>query len=394
MAPIRLLGLSLLAAALVAACGGSDQPYVPGSGVTLGAPATKGSFRALVTFGDSLSDIGTYAPATSIAGNGQAPYLGGKFTTNGPDGTVWVENLAASLGLVVTPAEVGFAGTSVKCPAAASPALASTCTAYAQGGARVTNPSGIGRAGGALTVPVVTQIANHLARFGSFKDSDLILAYAGSNDVFAQFGAFSTKATQIQTAAARGQISADEASAQLFAAQTEAQYGMKQAALELAGYVREQIVAKGGRYVGVMTLSDIADTPFGSTVPASARPVLSDLSRIFNLWLREGLVGAPVQIVDTFPLLKDLYQNPGRFGFVNNTGVACDGAKIAALTGNRITDGTSLFCNATPGVPFNTLRSGASTTTWAFADGVHPTSGGHRALSDAFRAQLQSFGWI
>ena len=31
-------------------------------------------------------------------------------------GKVWIENLATALGLVVTPAEVGFAGTSVKCP--------------------------------------------------------------------------------------------------------------------------------------------------------------------------------------------------------------------------------------------------------------------------------------
>ena len=45
-------------------------------------------------------------------------------TTNSATGTVWVENLATSLGLLVTPAEVGFAGSSVKCPAAANPALA------------------------------------------------------------------------------------------------------------------------------------------------------------------------------------------------------------------------------------------------------------------------------
>ena len=38
-------------------------------------------------------------------------------------------------------------------------------------------------------------------------------------------------------------------SQQLFAAQTVAQEAMKTAALELAGYVRSEILAKGGSYV-------------------------------------------------------------------------------------------------------------------------------------------------
>ena len=394
MKTIRVLGLSLITAALLAACGGGDEPYVAGSTPTAGAPTTKGNFTAVVAFGDSLTDIGTYAPATSLAGNGQAPYFGGKFTTNGNGGTVWVENLATRIGVTITPAEVGFGASSVKCPAAANPALAGTCTGYAQGGARVTDPNGIGKSGGALTVPVAKQIENHLARFGNFKDSDLILVYIGSNDVFTQFGAFTAKATQIQISAAKGEIAQDEVQRQLFAAQTAAQTEMKKAATELSGYVRNQILAKGGKFVAVMTLSDIVDTPFGQSLPVSVRPVLTDLSLIFNLWLREGLSNQPVKIIDTLPIVKDSYQNPAKYGFTNNTVPACDAVKIAAITGNRVVDGSSLFCNVTPGVPFNGLRTGASPTAWAFADGVHPTTGGHKALSDAFHAQLQSFGWL
>src|SRR5450432_422669 len=144
MRVIRSLTPWLFSALLLAACGGGD-PDVPGQGSPAGAPTTKGTFTAVVSFGDSLSDIGAYAPATSLAGTGAAPYFGGKFTTNetsngapdaNPLGKVWVENLAASLGIVVTPAEVGFDGVSVKCPAAAVPALAGTCTAYGQGGSR------------------------------------------------------------------------------------------------------------------------------------------------------------------------------------------------------------------------------------------------------------------
>jgi outer membrane lipase/esterase len=388
---IRHLSALALAAALLAACGG-DDPTVPGSGEPSGAPSTRGTFTAVVSFGDSLSDAGAYAPATSLTGNGQAPYFGGKFTVNGTGGTVWVENVATALGLLTTPHEVGFAGTSVKCPAAGV-GLGSTCTAYGQGGARVTDPNGIGKAGGALTVPMKTQIANHLARFGSFQASDLILVWGGNNDAFVQFGVFSAAATAIQTDAALGRISADEANRRLFTAQTAAQAEMKKAALELAGYVKTEILAKGGRYVAVMNLPDSTLTPFGSTLPASARPVLSALVDTFNLWLREGLTGVPVKLIDQNTAGKDVYARPAAYGITNNTVPACDATKISAVTGGAVTDGSSLFCSG-DAAPYNGVRTGASATTWQFADGVHPTPGGHRLISDLVLQQLRSFGWI
>src|SRR4051812_8163259 len=81
MRSFRLVTLWVATAALLVACGGGD-PYVPGSGAPAGAPTTKGAFTAVVSFGDSLSDVGSYAPATSLASNGTPPFLGGKFTTN------------------------------------------------------------------------------------------------------------------------------------------------------------------------------------------------------------------------------------------------------------------------------------------------------------------------
>ena len=394
MNTIRPLALAALSALLLAACGGSD-PYVPGLGDPAGAPTTKGAFSAVVSFGDSLSDVGAYAPATSLAGNGTAPYFGGRFSTNGPGGTVWVENLAASFGLGITPAEVGFGPGSVMCPAAAGgAALAATCTGYGQGGSRITDPNGIGKSGGALTVPMIKQIANHLARFGSFKASDLILVWGGNNDAFIQFGVFSAAATQIQTDAAAGRITADQANGLLLNAQLAAQGEMKKAALELATYIKDQILAKGGRYVAVMNLPDSTLTPFGGTLPATAKPVLTALVDIFNLWLREGLTGLPVQLMDQNTIGRDAYLNPTKYGFVNNTVPACDAAKISAITGGQVTDGSSLFCNTTVGAPFNGIRAGASSTTWQFADGVHPTTGGHKAISDAVIQQLRAYGWI
>jgi outer membrane lipase/esterase len=387
---------SAVLAALLVACGGSD-PAVPGSGSPAGAPTTKGAFTAVVSFGDSLSDVGTYSPATSLAGNGSAPYFGGKFTTNSASGTIFVENLATSLGLLTTPAEVGFDGQSVKCPAAAA-GLGTTCTGYGQGGSRVTDPNGSGHnpvnGTGALTVPVKTQIANHLARFTSFKDTDLILVFAGNNDAFTQFSVFAAAATQIQTDAATGKITSDQANQALFDAQSAAQAEMKKAALELASYVTAEILGKGGKYVAVLDLPDSAQTPFGNSLPASASPVLTTLVETFNLWLREGLTNQPVYWYDTFAAFRDVYANPAKYGFSNNTVPACDAAKISVITGGAVTDGSSLFCNATAGAPYNGLRTGADVNTWAFADGVHPTTGGHKVISDELIRQLKAAGWI
>jgi phospholipase/lecithinase/hemolysin len=393
MSMLRIRALTVIAAAVLAACGGSD-PEVPGSGAPAGAPSTAGSFSAVVSFGDSLSDIGTYSPATSLTANGQPPYFGGKFTANGAGGTVWVENLATQMGIATTLAEMGFAGQSVKCPAAAMPALANSCTAYAQGGARVTSADGIGKASGALTVPLKTQIANHLARFTSFKASDLVLVWSGNNDVFVQFSAFAAAAAQVQADAAAGRITQDEASRRLFTAQSDAQRAVKQAAQELTGYVRAEILAKGARYVAIMNLPDSAQSPFGSTLPSSARGVLTTLVETFNLWLRDGLTDQPVKIIDQFTKGREVYASPGQFGFVNNQVPTCDAAKIAAITGGQVTDGSSLFCNSTQAAPYYGLRDGASVTTWQFADGVHPTPGGHKVISDYVAQQLRAFGWI
>ena len=383
----------LLSALLLVACGGGD-PDVPGSGSPSGAPTTKGAFTSIVSFGTSPSDIGTYAPATSLSGNGQAPYFGGKFTTNSATGTVFVENLAASLGLILTPAEVGFDGASVKCPAAADPALASTCTAYGQAGARVTDPNGVGHdpvtGAGALTVPLTKQIDNHLARFSSFKATDLILVEGGLNDLFIAFGTFGATAAGITDP-----VGSDAYNQKLFVAQTAAQAAMKQAALELAGYVRVKILANGGKYVAVATIPDLGNTPFGNSAQVQpAKSVLTDLSRIFNLWLREGLTGQPVQIIDFYDIFNTVTADPARYGFANATVPACDAAKISVITGGAVTSGSSLFCNSTVGAPYYGLRDGADPITWFFADSVHPTTGGHKLLSDTVTQLLTGFGWI
>ena len=101
----------------------------------------------------------------------------------------------------------------------------------------------------------------------------------------------------------------------------------------------------------------------------------------------------PVRIIDFFTLYKETSTALKAQGY-NTTTAACDADKISAVTGGAVTDGSSLFCNATPGAPYNGLRSDANVDTWLFADRIHPTIAGHKAISDLFTEQLRSFGWV
>jgi phospholipase/lecithinase/hemolysin len=195
------LALAAMALAVLAGCGGTDP--APGD------QSVKVKYSAQVSFGDSLSDVGSYNVGTVAA------LKGGKFTINGNNTSInetltgknWTELTAAQIGLAAPCAAVtGLDGDATK--GFSVPATPhSGCYGYAMGGSRVTNPVGpsnklTGSALGALTYPVVTQIANHLkAVGGKFKGDELVLVMAGGNDALFQLGALSTAATAAGTAA-------------------------------------------------------------------------------------------------------------------------------------------------------------------------------------------------
>ena len=201
--------LAVLAAAVLAGCGGASG----------GDQALKVKYTAQVSFGDSLSDVGSYAVGTVLAKGG------GKFTINGDNtkinpeltGKNWTEHLAAQFGLAAPcAAETGLEGNAAKGLAVARVKHAG-CFGYAMGGSRVTNPVGpnnklTGSELGALTVPVVTQIANHLAASGGkFSGTEAVFVMAGGNDVLYQLGALQAGAT------AAGQAAGATAGAKAFA---------------------------------------------------------------------------------------------------------------------------------------------------------------------------------
>jgi outer membrane lipase/esterase len=384
------------AALIVAGCGGgsTDAPIA----------------SRVVVFGDSLSDIGTYTPATSIlrvlnpSDTRGAPYFGGKFTTNtfteyqlptagvtrGPNtstANMWVEWIAARLGVAITPAMSGFGPdtptTRVRCPVTLTiPTLAGSCTGYAQGGSRVTNPAGsnnpfgtglVGTTPTFTTEPMVTQVAKHHERFNGFADSDIVFVWGGHNDAFSQF----------------------EAVGQGLAPAT-AVANMVTAANELVALVKNEILARGASRVAVMTLGDASLAPGGAALPAVQRGLLSQLSAEFNAALVAGLNGTEARIIDTRAFLADAVANPSRYSLSNVTTPACG-------TPAFNTSGTALLCNASPaslfasgGAPnLNGLAAGASTTTWLWADASgHATTGGNKQLADFVVSAIKDFGWV
>jgi outer membrane lipase/esterase len=205
------LALALLSASIISACGGSSA----------GDQSLKVTFTSQVTFGDSLSDIGTYAVGTVKA------LGGGKYTINGDNTSVnaaltgknWSELVAAQLGLSAPcSAQTGLNGDASQ---GFSVAVVNHtgCFNYAQGGARVTNPVGpgnilTGSALGALTVPVTTQIDNHLAVVGGkFTGKEAVFVMAGGNDLLELLSELTAAAT------AAGTAEASTVGAQIFAAQ-------------------------------------------------------------------------------------------------------------------------------------------------------------------------------
>ncbi|MES2152103.1 MAG: SGNH/GDSL hydrolase family protein [Pseudomonadota bacterium] len=192
--------LALLTAAALVACGGN--------GSSGGDQTPKTAFKNQVTFGDSLSDVGSYAVGPVAAAGG------GKFTINGDSsakvstltGKTWTELMAPQLGLPVPCAAMtGLSGgpTGFNVPIVSNP----NCYGYAQGGARVSNPVGVGNkltgaTRGDLTVPVTTQIANHLAAHGGkFNGDEVVFVWAGANDLLMQLAGLTADATAAGNAA-------------------------------------------------------------------------------------------------------------------------------------------------------------------------------------------------
>lgn len=215
-------------------------------------------FSGIYSFGDSLSDVGNTSLATSGALPG-ASYYNGRYS-NGP---VWVEQLAARLGL---------------------PGPTTSLTGghdYAWAGAYTSTGGG---------VPTIQQQANaFVGGGGTFLPTDLVTVWGGANDFF------------------NGQTDPTIPAA------------------NIAGVITT-LASGGAKTILLLNLPDFGDLPqtLASGNPAvidGAR----QLSIGFNLSLAalaptlETSLGIDIILLDMFPIGKELKNNAGAYGFTNTT---------------------------------------------------------------------------
>lgn len=342
--------LAGLCGLVLASCGGSDsRPY-----------------SSMVSFGDSLSDVGSYEVGTIAAAGG------GQYTVNSNAPTNWTEQLSVKLKLTAPcAAQTGLDGNAALGLSVMPPVNHPGCLNYAQGGSRVTDPYGYGnkfwttdayaQAVGQLTVPVVTQVANHLAATGgSFSGGELVTVMAGGNDAFLNAAAVGAGA----------------------ATPTQAATAMATAAAELAGYIQTQIIAKGAKRVIVLNIPDMANTPYVVSQGPAAQALFDALVTTFNSTLATALSGVTqVRLIDVYAASRAQVTNPSAYGLTNVTGTACDLSPAVNFLQN------GLLCTA------STLNAG-DVSHFLFADTVHPTPYGHLLISQLVQQEMTAAGWL
>jgi phospholipase/lecithinase/hemolysin len=398
---VKQIAVASAAFAMLAACGGgsdnNNSSSTPAGGVKL----------QVVSFGDSLSDVGTYAPVI------QASFGGGRFTTN--PGEVWTQKVAEYYGDTLKAAYLGGFG---------QPLVAAGGNGYAQGGSDVVNAEGQGWAPdnmAATTVPVVTQVSNYLGAHTSFNSNQLVLVNGGANDIF-QFAGTTANLTALATALTTqfpllveaGKLPNTQAGQVMFIAgylQALPDPQIAQAAAALAAQV-QTIVSSGATHVVVSTVPDIGNTPLGvaaeAATPGSAA-LLSGITAAYNGMLEAALAQTQgttgkVIVVDAFSWIDQQLQNYQALGFtVPNTGTACNLSSMVAnatayatanpAATNGLTAaqygsqfGSSLFCSP------QTYTVAGADQTYMFADTVHPSTHLHALFAQYVEQQIAATG--
>ena len=325
--------------ALLAACGGNSGNG--GSNASSGGGNASGPAGGIslqtVSFGDSLSDVGTFAPLASAVG-------GGRFTTN--PGQVWTQLVAQYYGDTLRAAyTIGF-------DHQLSPQGG---FGYAEGGSTVATPANLNNflvdVIGDIEMPVTQQVTSYLAAHGSFNAGQLVLVWAGANDVL-RAGTLPGAAPTVQTAATT-------------LAQTIG-----------------QIVQNGATHVVVVNLPNIGLSPKG-LASADGGANLTQLSQLFNDTLNaalqsNGLQGKVIQ-VDSYGWINQIFANFQANGFtVSNTSQACNPSKTPR--------DTSLLCSPA------TYSTPNADQTYMFADDLHPTTRMHALFAQFVERQIASSG--
>ena len=323
----RLMAASALAGSLFAATAAGAASPSPFSGETV--------------FGDSLSDSGNVSILDGL------PQLM-RFTTN--PGFTAVEDVGAYFGLATNPSLRGG-------------------TDFAYGGAGVTtNSPGVGTG-----VPTETQqVTAYLAANPQVSGGELFTVFGGANDIFYH-----------GTAVAAGQFAAAHGFDPVAIAKLEGVAGPETPAQALSAIqsaasqeltLISGLQKAGAHYILVFNLPNTSLTPSAAAGEALVPGTIAEqstLSSAFNTVLNAGLKTTSVGIipVNTYALFNEVLANAAAYGIVNTTTPACT---------------TSSSLNCTP----QTLRAGATPSTYLFADGVHPTTNTHALFAQVVENEI------
>ncbi|MCX7174025.1 MAG: autotransporter domain-containing protein [Proteobacteria bacterium] len=302
------------------------------------ASAWASSYNNVYVFGDSLSDAGAFTNFVAAIGRPTA----NRFTTN--PGTIWAENIGISYGIAVTPGYALNPTTSVF--------SATGGNDYAIGGARVTLTPGVFSPSAAIAaniVPLTNQITTNLGQTGGVANPNaLYLFWGGANDVFYQSGAVAVGLPVANAAAAVGTAAAD-AVTQIKRLQTS-----------------------GARNLVVLALPDMGINPYATSLGAAGAGLLTGLSGAYDAALKQGLSAAGVNNIaylDPRGLFAYIYARPAAYGITNTTIPACGAS-------------SSLGCGTAQQIP--------GSSTYMFADGVHPSAASQKIISDWVYATLEA----
>ncbi len=343
---IATLVAASFVAALVAACGGGGD--------------TERHVTEVVSFGDSLSDVGTYNPTTlDLDATNDRPD-GLKFTVN--PGAVWTEIVASNYSLSLRPnkqvnfgSPVAFTSGGISVPANGVIRDIGG-TSYAQGGARIaTDLTTGGIVAASQTIPwptqqatalsIKTQIDNYLAARGSFNANQVVLIQGGANDFFAFLGGVAQQLIDPATAPAVIQANVTAMITQI-----------------------NRLQAAGATKILYANMPDLGSTPqFRTTALAG---LATTLTVNYNAAVAAAMP-AGVVTYDLKALFDQVIANPASYGLTNVTDIACDPVKSPS---------GSLTCSSA------TLVAVGAERLYVFADGVHPTPAGHKLWGDAAAA--------
>ncbi len=333
---LRLLqGATAIAFAVsMTACGGG------GSSSSTPSSQVAASYQ-VVSFGTSLSDVGTYAPNIALE------FGGGRFTTN--PGQVWTQDVATYYGSTLTAAQTGgFGATVTNNP---------NGYGYGQGGALVDGAEGLGWAANgaaALTVPVTQQVTNYLTMHGSFTSNQIVLVEGGANDILQQLELLEASGTT----------------------QAAASAALTLAAEKFVGAIGT-ILQHGATKVVVVNVPDIGQTPLAggnATTAAEISTLVSAYNQgVVQLLGIAGLTNDVVQ-VNAYTFIDNAVANYQADGFtVSNTDTACnlqlmEQNAAAAGEADPSAFASSLFCSP------QVYKATNADQTYMFADTIHPTT--------------------